>query len=75
MQGVVLVVLVSWVTLIFASFGLNAPRNGTVVAAFLVCSLSIGGAIFLILEMDQPLGGVMRVSSWPMQNALAQMNW
>ncbi len=74
-QRLVLVVLVSWVTLIFTSFGMNAPRNGTVVAAFLVCSLSIGGAIFLILEMDQPLGGVMQVSSWPMQNALAQMEW
>src|SRR5208283_2930165 len=27
-QRVVLVVLVSWVTVIFVSFGLNAPRNG-----------------------------------------------
>src|SRR5580658_8497584 len=54
-QRVVLVILVSWVTVIFASFGMNAPRNGTVMAAFLVCSLAIGGAIFLILEMDRPL--------------------
>ena len=74
-QRVVLVILVSWVTVIFASFGMNAPRNSTVMAAFLVCSLAIGGAIFLILEMDRPLDGVMRISSWPMQNALAQMNW
>jgi len=74
-QRVVLVVLVSWVTVIFASFGVNAPRNGTVVATFLICSLAIGGAIFLILEMDRPLGGVMQISSWPLRNALAQMNW
>jgi hypothetical protein len=74
-QRVVLVILVSWVTVIFASFGMNAPRNGTVMVAFLVCSLAIGGAIFLILEMDRPLDGVMQISSWPMQNALAQMNW
>jgi hypothetical protein len=74
-QRVVLVILVSWVTVIFASFGMNAPRNGTVMAAFLVCSLAIGGAIFLILEMDRPLDGVMQISSWPMRNALAQMNW
>jgi hypothetical protein len=45
-QRVVLVVLVSWVTIIFASFGLSAPRNGTVVVAFLICSLAIGGPIF-----------------------------
>jgi hypothetical protein len=74
-QRVVLLILVSWVTVIFASFGMNAPRNGTVVAAFLIASLAIGGAIFLILEMDRPLDGVMRISSWPMQNVLAHMKW
>jgi hypothetical protein len=74
-QRVVLVVLVSWVTMIFVSFGLNAPRNGTVVVAFLICSLAIGGSVFLILEMDRPLDGVMRISSWPVENALAQMDW
>lgn len=74
-QRVVLVILVSWVTVIFASFGMNAPRNGSVMVSFLICSLAIGGAIFLILEMDRPLDGVMRISSWPMQNVLAQMKW
>ncbi len=74
-QGVVLAVLVSWVSVIFAGFGLNAPRNATVVAAFFVCSLSIGGAIFLILEMDRPLDGVMRISSWPIENVLGHMDW
>ncbi len=74
-QGVVVVILVSWVTVIFASFGMNAPRNGTVVLTFLFCSLAIGAAIFLILEMDRPLGGVMQISSWPVQNVLAQMKW
>jgi Protein of unknown function (DUF4239) len=74
-QRVVLVVLVSWIMVIFASFGLNAPRNGTVVTAFLICSLAIGASIFLILEMDRPLDGVMRIDRWPVQNALAQMNW
>jgi hypothetical protein len=74
-QRVVLVVLVSWVTMIFVSFGLNAPRNSTVVVAFLICSLAIGGSVFLILEMDRPLDGVMRISGWPVENALAQMEW
>jgi hypothetical protein len=74
-QRVVLVVLVSWITVIFASFGLNAPRNGTVLMAFLICSLAIGGSIFLILELDRPLDGVMQISSWPVENVLAQMKW
>jgi hypothetical protein len=74
-HGVVLVILVSWIVAIFVSFGLNAPRNGTVVAAFLVCSIAIGGSIFLMLEMDRPLSGVIRISSWPVENVLAHMNW
>ena len=61
------------VAAIFASFGLNAPRNATVVVAFLVCALSIGGAVFLILEMDSPFQGVLRLSKQPMTNALAHM--
>ena len=74
-QRVVVVILVSWIMVIFASFGMNAPRNGTVLVAFLVCSLAIGAAIFLILEMDRPLDGVMQISSWPVQNVLAHMSW
>ncbi len=75
-QSVVLVILVSWVTMIFASFGLNAPRNTTVMASFLIAAMAIGGAVFLILEMDRPVSGlIMRVSDWPVRNALAQMNW
>jgi hypothetical protein len=74
-QRVVLLILVAWITIIFVSFGLNAPRNATVVSAFLICALAIGGAIFLILEMDRPLDGVMPVSSWPMENVLGHMNW
>ena len=68
-------VLVSWVTLIFVGFGINAPRNAMVAASFLICAVVIGGAIFLILEMDRPVQGVLQISSWPIRNSLAQMNW
>jgi hypothetical protein len=74
-HSLVLVILVTWIVAIFVSFGLNAPQNGTVVVAFLVCSMAIGGSIFLILEMDRPLTGVIRVSSWPVENVLTQMSW
>lgn len=72
-RPIVVAVLVSWIVAIFASFGLNAPRNATVVAAFLVCSLAIGGAVFLVLEMDSPFQGVLRLSDRPMLSALAHM--
>ena len=70
---ITLVILTGWIALIFASFGMNAPRNPTVGAAFLVCSLSIGGAVFLILQMDDPFGGTMKISDSPLQTALAHM--
>jgi hypothetical protein len=45
-----LVVLVFWLCIIFASFGLFAPRKATVITVLGVCALSVSGAIFLILE-------------------------
>ncbi|MBC9206100.1 DUF4239 domain-containing protein [Roseomonas aerophila] len=69
----ILAVLVSWTVAIFISLGLNAPRNGTVVASLLICAFIIGGAVFLILEMDNPFDGVMSISERSMLNALGQM--
>ena len=68
-----LVVLVFWLAIIFASFGLFAPGNATVIAAFFVCALSVSGAIFLILELDRSFEGVLQVSSAPLRAALAQL--
>jgi hypothetical protein len=68
-----LVVVVFWLTIIFASFGLLAPRNATVVTVFFLASLSVAGSIFLILEMDQPFEGLMKVSSDPIRYALTQL--
>jgi len=68
-----LVVLVSWLSIIFTTFGLFAPRNATVVAALFICALSASGAIFLIVEMNDPFAGLMKVSSTPMRDALAAL--
>ena len=68
-----LVVLVFWLCIIFASFGLFAPRNTTVIATFFVCAMSVSGAIFLILELDRSFGGLLQVSSAPLRAALAQL--
>jgi len=70
---VMVAVLVAWITLIFVSFGLNAPRNPVVVGSLLICALAIGASVFLILQLDRPFDGVMRVSSRPLVNALAHM--
>jgi CDP-diglyceride synthetase len=66
-------VLVFWLAVIFASFGLFAPRNAIVTAALLVAALSVAGSIYLILEMDQPYGGLIKISSAPVRTALEQL--
>jgi hypothetical protein len=69
-----LVVLLFWLMIIFASFGLFAPRNATVVAVLVLCSLSVAGAVFLVLEMDRPLEGLIKVSPDPLRYAFAKLN-
>jgi hypothetical protein len=62
-----LVTVVFWLTINFVSFGLLTPRNATVVVTLFVCALSVSGAIFLILEMDRPFGGIISISSAPLR--------
>ena len=66
-----LVLLIFWVTTIFLSFGLFAPRNATVIVTLFLCALSVAGAIFLIMELDRPFGGLIEISSAPLRNAMA----
>jgi Protein of unknown function (DUF4239) len=68
-----LVLMVAWLTLILANFALLAPRNVMATLTLMVCALAISSAIFLILELDQPFGGIIQVSSTPLRNALAQL--
>ena len=65
-----LIVLGAWLSLIFATFGLFAPRNAVVAGALLACSMSASGAVFLILEMNSPFNGFISLSSAPMREAL-----
>jgi len=68
-----LVVLVFWLCIIFASFGLFARLNATVIAVLCVCALSVAGAIFLILELDRSFEGLLQVSGAPLRTALARL--
>ena len=68
-----LVLLVFWVTIIFLSFGLFAPANATVIATLFLCALSVSGAIFMILELDRPFGGLIQVSDAPLRNTIVHL--
>ena len=67
------IAMVFWLTIIFVSWGLFAPYNGTVIVVFLLAALSVSGALFLILEMYTPYGGLIQISSAPLQMALAHL--
>jgi len=66
-----LVVLTFWLTVLFAQFGLLAPRNRTAKSALFICAISMSCAIFLILELNNPLEGTIKVSSAPLLKALS----
>lgn len=68
-----LVIMVFWFALTFVSVSLFAPPNATVITAQIMAALSVAGAIFLILELDQPFDGLIRISSQPMLNALTHL--
>ena len=65
-----IVVVIFWLTVIFAGFGLYAPRNATVFGALFIAAVSVAAALFLILELDGPFEGVIRASGGPFRFAL-----
>ena len=69
----ILVVVVCWLVVIFVSFSLLAPANRTANVSLLVSALSVSGAIFLILELDQPFGGSIQISKEPLVIALSHL--
>lgn len=68
-----LCILVFWTSVLFASFGMYAPNNGTVVAAMLLASLSVAGAIFLIQELGSPFAGLLQIPKTAFTNALSHL--
>jgi hypothetical protein len=68
-----LLILVFWLVLLFVSFGLFAPRNVMALTVLLVGACALSAAISLVLELNQPLDGLIKVSCAPLQNALHHM--
>jgi hypothetical protein len=66
-------VLVFWLLILFGSFGLRAAPNPMIIAIIGLCALSVTTAVFVILDMDQPYGGLFGIPSTAMRNALADM--
>src|SRR5690349_7979732 len=62
--------LVFWLILLFASFGLFAPRNLTSAVTLTLCAVAVAGAVGMILELEQGFGGLVHISPQPMRHAV-----
>lgn len=67
---VFLVIIVFWLTATFGSFGLYAPRNGTVLAVLGLGCVSVAASLFLVLQLSTPFEGRLKVSDEPMRRAI-----
>ncbi|MBV8092484.1 MAG: hypothetical protein JO110_04475 [Acetobacteraceae bacterium] len=62
-----------WIAVLFTGFGLFARFNATVAACLFIGALSVSGAIFLMLELNHPCDGLMRISGDTLRDALARL--
>ena len=69
-----LILLVFWLTLLFASYGLFAPRDVVATVALFLCAVAVAGGVEMVLDMDYPFGGLVHVSSDPMLRAIASLS-
>lgn len=68
-----LIALVIWLVVIFFGFSLLAPPNVTTTLALVAGAFSVACAVLIILELDYPFAGIIRIPSDPMINALAHL--
>ncbi len=69
-----LIVLAFWLSLLFLSFSLFAPKNATVTASIFLSALSVSAAVLMILEMYSPYQGLIQVSSEPLRQAFRHLS-
>jgi hypothetical protein len=68
-----LIALVIWLVVIFFGFSLLAPANTTSTLALVAGAFSVSCAVMIILELDFPFAGIIRIPSDPMINTLAHL--
>ena len=70
---VFLLVVLGWLALEFFIFGLFASHNVLVVVATFLGSLTVASAMFLVLDLEGPMTGPMRISTKTLERAVAIM--
>ncbi len=68
-----LIALVIWLVVIFFGFSVLAPANATTTLALVAGAFSVACAVLIILELDYPFAGIIRIPSDPMIKTLAHL--
>ena len=70
---VFLMVVLAWLAMEFFIFGLFTRPNAMIVAATVIAAVTVASAIFLVLDLEGPTTGPMRVSTRNLERAVAIM--
>jgi hypothetical protein len=68
-----LLILIFWLAVIFASFGLFVEPGMVAWAALLVFALSVSSALFLVADLSQPFAGLMQIPKEQLRHILAPL--
>jgi hypothetical protein len=66
-----LLLVLFWFVIVFASYALFSPLNARSIVAILLCSAGVGSAIRIVTKLQEPFGGLIRVSSTSLTHSLA----
>jgi len=66
-------VLAVWLVIMFTGIGAITPRNATARTGVIACAFAFAAALFLILELDTPYGGVIQISDAPVRLVFEQL--
>lgn len=70
---VFLLVILAWLGLEFFIFGLFADRNSAIVFATFLGAVMVASAFFIVLDLEGPMTGPMRISTETLERAVAIM--
>jgi Protein of unknown function (DUF4239) len=67
-------ILIFWLTVIFASYGLSVEPGAVAAVALLVFALSVSSALFLVADLSQPFAGLMQIPKEQLRHTLAPLD-
>jgi hypothetical protein len=69
-----MLILIVWLTVIFASFGLFVEPSAIAWTALLIFALSVSSALFLVSDLGQPFAGFMQIPKQQLGYTLAPLD-